>query len=154
MKLIAAVSSDWGIGFNGNLLFHIPEDMRFFKEKTTGHVVVMGRKTYESIGKPLPNRENYVLTRDENYKDEKVHVIHQVDEIPKDSFVIGGQEIYNLLLPFCDIAYITKVAKHKNCDKYCPNLDSSFDWLIRDVSDIHQHEDLMYKFITYERIRK
>lgn len=152
MQLIAAVSDNWGIGLDNELLFHIPEDMKFFKEKTTGHTVVMGRKTYESIGKPLPDRENYVLTRDEEYEDERVRVIHQIDEIPKDAFVIGGQEIYDLLLPFCDRAYITRIAKHKACNKYCPNLDMSSNWRVSESSEVFQYEDVLYKFVTYERV--
>ena len=152
MQLIAAVSSNWGIGLDNELLFHIPRDMKFFKEKTTGHAVVMGRKTYESIGKPLPDRENYILTRDENYEDERVYVIHRIDEIPRDAFVIGGEEIYDLLLPFCDRAYITRIAKYKACNKYCPNLDMSPNWRVVENSEVFQYEDVSYKFVTYERV--
>lgn len=109
MKAIVAVSDNWGIGNDNELLFHIPEDMKFFKNMTSGHPVVMGHNTYESIGKPLPNRKNYVLSRDKSLSIDGVTVIHDISQIPDDSFVIGGESIYKILLKYCDIVFVTKI---------------------------------------------
>lgn len=152
MKLIAAVSDDWGIGFDNNLLFKIKEDMQFFKEKTTGHAVVMGRKTYESIGKPLPNRENYVLTRNTEYYPDNIHMIHDISEIPEDAYIIGGANIYEMMLPYCDTAYITKIHASKPCNKYFPNLDENKDWKIDTSTPCFKTtSDIYIEFITYKR---
>ena len=123
MKAIVAVSDNWGIGNDNELLFHIPEDMKFFKDMTSGHSVVMGHNTYESIGKPLLNRKNYVLSRDTSLSIDGVTVIHDISQIPDDSFVIGGESIYKILLKYCDTVFVTKIHRTKKCDKYFPNLD-------------------------------
>ena len=116
MKIIAAVDEKWGIGKGMNLLFRISEDMEFFKEKTMGKPVVMGRKTLESFpnAKPLKNRKNVVLTTDKNFKCDGTEIVHGIKTIVEkyggdDTFVIGGGEVYKQLLPYCDSAYITKV---------------------------------------------
>lgn len=125
-KIILTVDSNWAIGVNGKLLFQIPEDMKYFKELTENNVVIMGRKTFSSLGnKPLPNRINIVLTRNENFKSkyENVIVCHNIEEIlkitvspwswghfaSKDIFVIGGAEIIKELFPYCGEAYITYI---------------------------------------------
>ena len=114
MKIIAAVDEKWGIGKGMNLLFRISEDMEFFKEKTMGKTVVMGRKTLESFpnAKPLKNRKNVVLTTDKNFKCDGTEIVHDIKTIigkygGDDTFVLGGGEVYRQLLPYCDSAYIT-----------------------------------------------
>ena len=119
MKSIVCVSPDWGIGDGVGMLYHIPGDLKYFKEQTAGHTVIMGRKTLESLpgGKPLPKRRNIVLTRDRRFRRPGVYVCHDLQELQEllaalgeeEPFVIGGGEIYQMLLPFCDSALVTRV---------------------------------------------
>lgn len=138
MNLIVAVDKNWGIGKNNDLLFHLPQDMKYFRETTTGKTVIMGRKTLESFPnkKPLPNRRNIVLTKDQDYICQGAEVVLNIEDInaENDAFVIGGAEIYRLLLPLCDTAYITKVDADGNADKYFPNLDENEDWELQEQS--------------------
>ena len=119
MNLIAAVDENWAIGKNNQLLVRIPADQKFFREMTTGRVVVMGRKTLESFpnGQPLKNRTNIVLTHNKDYAVKDAVVVHSMDELHEelkkydsdDVFVIGGEKIYEQLLDECDVAHITKI---------------------------------------------
>ena len=120
MNLIAAVDNNWAIGKNNQLLVRIPMDQKFFREMTTGKVVVMGRKTLESFpnSRPLKNRTNIVLTHNPSYEVEGAVVVHSLDELHKelekynseDIYIIGGQKIYEQLVDECDVAHITKVS--------------------------------------------
>lgn len=162
MNLIVAVDEAWGIGKSGNLLFHIKHDMKFFRETTTGNVVVMGRKTLDSFpnGAPLKNRTNIVLTKDTDFKRDgvtKCNTIYELlDEIKKyDSekvFVIGGEQIYKLLLPYCDTAYITKIHAKKDSDAFMVNLDTDTNWEIREKSQTFNENGIDFTFCTYKRI--
>ena len=119
MNLIVAVDKNWGIGFENKLLVSIPDDMKFFRETTTGKVVVMGRKTLESFpgGRPLKNRTNIVLTKNKNYKADGAIVVHTIEQLKEelkkypseDIYVIGGASIYAALLDDCDVAHVTKI---------------------------------------------
>lgn len=161
MNAIAAVDKNWGIGKDNHLLFSIPGDMKFFRETTSGHVIVMGRKTLESFpgGRPLKNRINIVFTKDENYKKEGIITVHSVEELKKKIedfdtkgvFVIGGGSIYELLISLCDTAFITKIDSAADADVYFPNLDDKPDWHIESKSETHEHEGLTYSFYTYKR---
>lgn len=162
MRLIAAADRNFGIGKDGALLAHIPEDMKFFREMTTGKTVIMGRKTLESFPgkKPLPRRRNLVLSRDLSYAAEGAEVYHSVDELltavadekPEDLFVIGGGEIYRLFLPYCDTAYITVIDRIFPCDTTLPDLDQDPEWTVCEESPVHQAGDLSYRFRTYRKI--
>lgn len=161
MKLIAAVDSNWAIGNKNKLLVSIPADMKQFRERTTGHVVVMGRKTLESFpnGLPLKNRTNIVLTANKSYKVKDAIIVHSKDELlevladyeTNDIFVIGGESIYQMLLPYCDTAYITKVDHAYQADTYFPNLDKMEDWSMIGVSDEQTCFDLEYVFAEYKK---
>lgn len=161
MIAIAAVSKDWAIGKDNKLLFSIPEDMKFFRQTTKGHVVVMGRKTLESFpgGKPLPGRTNIVLTRSRNYDAKGAVVVSSVKELkdclkdyPHEKiFVIGGGSIYKELLPLTDTAFITKVSEHAAADTYFPNLDEDDKWEVADSSDEFEYDGLKFRFLTYRR---
>ena len=162
MKMIAAADKNWAIGKNGKLLISIPEDMKFFREKTIGCAVVMGRKTLESFPgkKPLKGRVNIVLTRDEGYKPEgEAVIVHGMDELkdalsgydPEKIFVIGGESIYRLLLPFCDSAYITKIDAAFDADAYFPDLDKEPGWKIEDPGKEKEHEGIKFSFTLYKR---
>ena len=161
MILIAAVDRNWGIGKDNSLLFHIPADQRFFRETTTGNVVVMGRKTLESFpnGAPLKNRTNIVLSRNTSYHKEGITVFNDTESLMKELskypadkvFCIGGAEIYKELLPFSDKALITKVDAVYEADAYFPDLDKTEGWEITEMSEEQTCFDLVYHFITYEK---
>lgn len=161
MNVIAAVDANWAIGNKNRLLTSIPADMKFFREKTTGHVVVMGRKTLESFpnGLPLKNRINIVLTANRSYKAKDAVIVHTKEELleelkkydSKELYVIGGGSIYEMLLPYCDTAYITKIDHAYAADTYFPNLDQMDEWEMTDVSEEQTCFDLEYVFAKYER---
>ena len=164
ISAIVAVDEHWGIGFNGDLLEKIPEDLKYFKALTTGHVVIMGRKTWDSLPhKPLPDRTNIIISNQGNLLLENGAIRLKLEDLllgianfEEDIFVIGGGTIYKELLPFCDRVYVTKIFKsHENVDTYFPNLDEPEEWNIWKVveqSKTYTYNDLMYQFWTYDRI--
>lgn len=164
MNLIVAVDKNWGIGKNNKLLVSIPSDMKFFRSETNGKVVVMGRKTLESFpnGMPLKNRTNIVLTRDQNYQVKDTIVVHDIPELleelkkyPDDQiYVLGGGKVYEELLPYCNVAHVTKIDFAFEADTYFPDLDKMEEWQITATSDEQTYFDLEYSFVKYERIRK
>lgn len=161
MNAIAAVDANWAIGNKNRLLTSIPADMKFFREKTMGHVVVMGRKTLESFpnGLPLKNRVNIVLTANRSYKVKDAIIVHTKEELleelkkydSNELYVIGGGSIYEMLIPCCDTAYITKIDHVYAADTYFPNLDQMNDWEMTEVSEEQTCFDLEYVFAKYER---
>jgi len=163
MNLIVAVDKNWAIGKGNQLLVSIPQDMKFFRETTLGKVVVMGRKTLESFpgGQPLKKRTNIVLTRDKNYKVNDAIIVHTVKELleelkkyeEEEIYVIGGESIYRQLLPYCDLAHVTKIDHAYEADTYFPNLDEMEDWEVTGVSDEQTYFDLEYEFVRYERVK-
>lgn len=159
MNLIVAVDRKWAIGRDGQLLFTIPDDMRFFKKMTTGKVVVMGHATLRSLpkGKPLKDRTNIVLSRNRELVIEGALVCHSAGELfsvlesyaENAVWVIGGETVYRLLLPYCTDAYITKVDAVAAADTFFPNLDESGDWQIAGCSETFHHEGISYAFVHY-----
>ena len=163
MNLIAAVDQNWAIGNKNQLLVKIPADQKFFRETTTGKVVVMGRKTLESFpnGLPLKNRTNIVLTRDMNYEVKDAIVLHSLEELreelkkypSEDIYIIGGETIYRQLLDDCDVAHITKIEFAYDADAYFPNLDELPEWKITADSEEQTYFDLEYYFYKYEKVK-
>lgn len=163
MNLIVAVDKNWAIGLNNNLLVSIPADMKFFRDTTTGKVVVMGRKTLESFpgGQALKKRTNIVLTKNKDYKAKDVIVVHTVDALleelknydDEEIYVIGGESIYRQLLPYCNVAHVTKIDHAYEADTYFPNLDEMDDWEITGVSEEQTYFNLEYEFVRYERVK-
>ena len=163
MNLIVAVDKNWAIGKDNKLLVSIPQDMKFFRETTMGKVVVMGRKTLESFpgGQPLKKRTNIVITRDKNYSVKDAIVVHSVEEALEelqkynsdDIYVIGGDSIYRQMLPYCDVAHVTKINHAYEADTYFPNLDEKEEWLVTGVSDEQTYFNLEYEFVRYERVK-
>lgn len=161
MNLIVAVDENWAIGLNNRLLVSIPSDMKFFREITTGKVVVMGRKTLEALpgGQPLKNRVNIVLSRDMNYRLKDAIVVHSVEDAleilkeydTEDIYCIGGESIYKAFLPFCDTAHVTYIENEYEADTYFPNLDKSDDWYIAADADEQTYFDITYTFRMYKR---
>ena len=162
MKAIVAVDSKWGIGCKGKLLHSIPEDMKFFKETTLGKVVVMGRQTFDSIpGKsPLKDRVNIVLTRNKAFDDSRLIICHSVEETLEelkkynsdDIYIIGGADIYNEFLPYCNELLITKIQKEYDADKFFPDIDKLNEWKIDYVSEIKEYNGIHFTFNTYKRV--
>ena len=161
MNLIVAVDKNWNIGNNGDLLISIPEDMKFFRTTTSGKIVVMGRKTLESFPnkKPLKNRKNIVLTNNNSYSVDDAIIVHNIDELieyikdedEKNVFVIGGSSIYKQLLPYCSIAYITKINKAFEADSGFPNLDDDEDWSLVEQGEEKEYDGIKYSFCKYKK---
>ena len=162
MYAIVAISKNWGIGKDNALLFSIPEDMKLFRETTSGKTIIMGRNTLESFpnGAPLKNRRNIVISANEDYKVEGAEIVHSpaeavelTMELPSDEvYVIGGSEVYRAMLPFCEKAIITKVYKKVDADRFFPELDSMQDWKLAEEGEMKEHEGLRYRFCVYERV--
>lgn len=154
ISIISACSRNRVIGIDNNLPWNLSEDLKRFKKITTGKKVVMGRKTFESIGRPLPNRTNIILTRDKNYKAEGVLVYNDINCIfadHDDFIVIGGSEIYNLFINRSDIIELTLIDKDFEGDSYFPELDSRWVEINRES---HSNEEFNYYFITYKNVEK
>lgn len=161
MNIIVAVDKNWGIGKDNKLLVSIPADMKFFRQETTGKVVVMGRKTLESFpnGLPLKRRTNIVLTRDKNYKVKDAIIVHSIEELleelkkynSEEIYVIGGDSIYKQMLPYCDTAHLTKIDYAYEADSYFPNLDEMPEWKVEQTSEEQTYFDLEYAFVKYVR---
>lgn len=164
--LLYAVDKNWNIGNEGDLLYKISEDLKRFKKLTTKNIIIMGRRTFESLpnSKALPNRINIVITRNKDYKAENVYVVNSIDELfdlikelnpndEMDSFVIGGGDIGRKLLPHSNRAYMTKIYKaFDQADTSLPNLDEDRDWKIEKESKMHLQDDVEYKYVNYVRI--
>lgn len=162
MNIIVNVSENWAIGKGNSLLFHLSEDMKFFKSHTVGKVVVMGRKTLESLPKssPLPNRTNIVLTKNKDYQKENAVICNSIDELldtiaqykSDDVYIIGGEAVYRSLLPYCDRAFVTKVsAEAPDADAFMVDLDASGEWEIESESEPISEKGYDFKFVTYKR---
>lgn len=161
MNLIVAVDKNWGIGKDNKLLVSIPADMKFFREETMNKVVVMGRKTLESFpnGLPLKQRTNIVLTKDRNYQVKGAVLVHSLEELldelrkydTNEVYVIGGDSVYKLLLPYCDTAHVTKIDYAYEADSFFPNLDEMSEWEVTAASEEQTYFDLEYTFVKYSR---
>ena len=160
MEMIVAVDKNWAIGKNGGMLVSIPADLKTFRDMTLGHVVVMGRKTLESLPgqRPLELRKNIVFTRNPDYKPKGVTVVHNMQELEKELegneqkvFIIGGGTIYEQFLPYCDVAHVTKIDHAYEADTFCPNLDQMDEFEIVEESDEMTYFNLEYTFVRYER---
>lgn len=163
MNLIVAVDKNWAIGNKQELLVRIPNDHKMFREETTGKVVVLGRKTLETFPNKLPlkNRTNIILSTNKEYKVKDAIVVHSIEELlsqleqynTKDVYIIGGESIYKELLPYCDVAHVTKIEHAYEADAYFPNLDEDKEWEITAESEELTYFDLEYTFVKYERKR-
>lgn len=158
IKIVVAVSKNWVIGNNNTLIWKLPNDLKRFKEMTTGGSVVMGRKTYESIGRPLPNRRNIIITRDLNYHIEDCEVVNSIEEAllltNNDCFIIGGGEIYKQALPITDVIYLTRIDEEFEGDTYFPELNKN-DWFesLNESFEPDEKNKHKYSFIKYERYK-
>ncbi len=162
MKLIVAVDKNWAIGKNGKLLVSIPADMKFFRETTTGNVVLMGKHTLNSFpnGLPLKNRINIVMTTDKSFDGRGAVVVHSLaealEEVKKynteNVYVIGGAAVYEQLLEYCDTAYVTYIDYAYEADRHFPNLDEMKEWKLEEESEEQTYFDVEYYFRKYIRV--
>ncbi len=161
MIIIAHAAENWGIGKDNSLMFRLPQDMKFFRETTSGNVVIMGRKTLESFPnqKPLPNRVNIVISRNPDFKPDGVIVAKSPDEAAavakeytdKKIFIIGGAAIYEAMLPYADTALITKVYEPCDADSFILDFDSSPEWELQSQSDDIEDNGHTIRFVEYKR---
>lgn len=162
LSIIVAMSKNRVIGKDNKIPWHIVEDLKRFKKITMGHPIIMGRKTFESIGRPLPGRENIVITRNPDFKAEGVTVVHSLDQAlngrstNEELFIIGGAEIYKSVLPQVDKLYITRIEKEFEGDAFFPELDLDKEFKVIEESQkfISEKNQLPYCFITVERRSK
>ena len=151
INIIVAMSKNRVIGNNNTLIWHLPEDLKRFKALTTGNTIVMGRKTYESIGKPLPNRRSIIITRDTNYKVDGCEVVNSLEEALELSnnncFIIGGGEIYRQALDKADRIYLTRINKDFEGDTTFPEIG---EWYESDCQEFN-NDEFEYSFIQYDR---
>jgi dihydrofolate reductase len=159
ISIIVAVAENQAIGYNNQLLWRLKEDLQRFKSLTMGHHIIMGRKTYESIGKPLPGRTSVVITRDLNFKAEGCRVVHSLEEALKvedsEVFIIGGAEIYNQALPLADKIYLTRIHASFPGDTFFPELDLN-EWASESVEKGKPANDdgFGYTYINLVRVKK
>jgi len=155
MDLIVAVDNNWGIGYKGDLLCSLPSDMKHFKNMTVGKTIVMGRKTLESFPgkKPLKDRRNIVFSKSLK-SDENMVVVGGLDDLKnielKNCFVVGGENIYRLLLPYTKYAYITKIDKAFTADTFFPNLDEMENWEVAEELDTIFENGIFARILKYE----
>jgi dihydrofolate reductase len=159
ISLIWAMDDNAVIGKDNQLPWHLPEDLKFFKKTTMGHPIAMGRKTHDSIGRPLPGRENIIITRNKDYSSDGCTVLNSVDELiqyskdqNKEIFVIGGAEIFKEVFPSADRLYITKIYHSFDGDTFFPKIDMD-QWKLEfkepGIKDEKNPYD--YEFFIYDR---
>ena len=157
MNVIVAVDQNWAIGKDGDQLAYLSEDLKRFKSLTTGHPVILGRKTLATFpgGRPLKGRRNLILSRSADFAPEGAEVFSDVETLraaaPEDSFVIGGASVYRQLLPWCDTAYVTKIDRAFPADCHFPDLDQDLEWERTEESAPLEQDGIIYRYVTYRR---
>lgn len=161
MNLIVAVDSNWGIGLKGGLLVRIPNDHKAFRQETMGKVVVLGRKTLETFpqGLPLAGRTNIILSSNPDYKVKDAVIVHSKEELleelrkykEEEIYIIGGESVYRMMLPYCDVAHVTRIEHSYDADAYFPDLDQMEEWEVTTDSEEQTYFDIAYRFVKYER---
>ena len=158
IAIIVAMAKNRTIGINNTLPWRIPEDLRHFKALTMGHHLIMGRKTFDSIGKPLPGRTTVVVTRDRSLKIDGCTVVHSLPEAiascagDPQVFVVGGEDIYAQLLPLADTLYITEIQQAVEGDAHFPEFDTeAWREVAREKRSQTEPQPLEYHFVTYQR---
>ncbi|MBN8722212.1 MAG: dihydrofolate reductase [Acidobacteria bacterium] len=156
LSIIAAMSANRVIGINNTIPWKLPEDLKYFKKLTLGKSIIMGRKTFESIGRALPSRENIVLTQQQTYQVQGVKVAHSLKEAIElaenpEIFIIGGAEIYKQSLPLVETVYLTLIEKNFDGDAYFPKLDLKVWQLVKEESHYSENQKFTYKFQIYKK---
>lgn len=157
ISMIVAADENNVIGKDNQLIWHLPDDLKFFKKKTSGHCIIMGRHTFESVGKPLPNRTNIIITRDKNYAAEGCKIVHTLEDAlalakgDDNPFIVGGEQIYRLALPLADQVYLTRIHHEFEGDRHFPEMGD--DW-VETESISHptdEKHEYAFTFKTYEK---
>ena len=158
MNVIVAVDRDWAIGKDGDQLIYISEDLKHFKALTTGHSVILGRKTLATFpgGRPLKGRRNLILSRNPGFAPEGAEVFQDLETLlaaaPEDAFVVGGASVYAALLDKCDTAYVTKIGgRFPEADCYFPDLDALSEWYVAEEGPELEEEGVTFRYVTYKR---
>ena len=158
ITLVAAIASNNVIGKENSLPWNIPEDLKRFKQMTSGHTILMGRKTFDSIGRPLPNRQNIVMTKDKNFEQEGVKVINDFDEAlelikesNEDIFVIGGSKIYELFEPVANSLAITRILKDFEGDAFFPDINWELWQIEKEENFFDEKSNVECKLIEYSK---
>ncbi|MDF1764623.1 MAG: type 3 dihydrofolate reductase [Oleibacter sp.] len=164
LSLMVALAENRVIGRDNQLPWHLPNDLKYFKQTTLGKPVIMGRKTYESIGKPLPGRTNIIITRQTDFHAEGIKVVNTVEQAQalassvclidgqKEAMIIGGAEIYGLTLPHCDRLYLTEVHSEVEGDAFFPEFDKDrWQEVSRQDFSADDTNPYDYSFVVYER---
>ena len=161
LSIIVAIAKNNAIGKDNKLLWHLPEDLKRFKRLTTGHNIIMGRKTFESLGRVLPNRHHIILCNDAklNIQDENVEILDDISKLDKyinseeENFVIGGATMYKLLMPYAKKMYITEIDKEFDGDVYFPKINKD-EWKVieKEQGPEDDENDFYYEYVTYEKI--
>lgn len=161
LTMIAAAAENNALGKDNDLIWHISEDLKRFKRLTTGHAIIMGRKTFESMPKALPNRTNIVLTKRKDYQAKGAEVVHTVEdalELVKEDvqpFIIGGGQIYSLFMPLCDRIELTRVHHEFEADVYFPDIDlDEFEVIAEEYVSKTEEQPYNYTYLTYQKIKK
>jgi dihydrofolate reductase len=161
ISFVVAMDRNRLIGKENQLPWHLPADLAYFKKVTTGHTIVMGRKTYESIGRPLPNRKNVVLTRSEDFEASGCEVVHHLDDVlqmakqEEECFVIGGTQIFSLFWDSVDRLYVTFIDHEFEGDTYFPEIEQE-QWEVVSVDQgiVDEKNQYPHEFRIYERIKR
>ena len=162
LSIVVAKAKNNIIGKDNKLLWNLPEDLKHFKELTSGHTMIMGRKTFESLGRVLPNRKHIIFSQNPDFKvdDKNVEVVHSLLQIQnlieekEEVFVIGGAMIYNFLMPYVKKMYVTEIEKDFEGDTFFPIIDSeTWKETSREKGIRNEKNNLDYYFVTYERIK-
>ena len=161
LSIIVAVANNNVIGKDNKLIWHLPEDLKRFKALTTGHTIIMGRKTFESLGKVLPNRKHIVFSNNPDFKvnDENVEVVHSLLQIQEyieseeEAFVIGGAMMYNFLMPYVSKMYVTEIEKEFEGDTFFPRIDDK-KWkeISREKGPEDGENNFEYNYVVYQKI--
>lgn len=160
LSIIVAVAENGVIGHNNQLIWHLPEDLKMFKRLTSGHPIIMGRKTFDSIGKPLPNRTSIIITKNPEFQIEGCITVHSLEEAieaaneieENEAFIIGGAEIYRLALPFADTIYLTEVHHSFEGDTFFPAIDKDiWEEVNRTDHDVDEKHLYKYSFVELEK---
>jgi len=160
LSLIVAMDKNRVIGYKNDMPWHLPNDLRYFKERTTGHTIIMGRKTFDSLGRVLPNRKHLVLTRSERQFPEGVEAFHDIDDVlqyvnnntDEEIFVIGGGQLFKMMLPHVDKMYITEIDEEFAGDVYFPSFkDAEWELTSKEKGPKDEQNPYDYYYLVYER---
>ncbi len=160
LSIIVAIAKNNVIGKDNKLIWHLPEDLKRFKELTTGKTIIMGRKTFESLGRVLPKRKHIILTKNKDFKynNEMVEIVTDIKELDKyikseeENFVIGGASIYKMFMPYANKMYVTKIDEEFDGDTFFPNIDEN-EWKVetKEKGITDEKNPYNYEYITYIR---